>query len=109
MFQAGDYYRDTVGFIVFDVVIDNSLWLTREEIKVLADNLELPTPAYLGSMTEQDIIEFVKSTPLSRVSVKPHCIEGIIARPEPLLLLKNGTPLMWKLKCRDFLLNKFEM
>ena len=28
--------------------------------------------------------------------------EGIVARTEPLLLFRNGEPLKWKLKTRDF-------
>ena len=100
--QSGDYYRDTPGFILFDILLDNKLWLTRQEIKLIADQLGLPVPADLGIMTEQEVIAFVKSNPPSRVSIQQHCLEGIIARPEPLLLLQNGTPLMWKLKCRDF-------
>ncbi len=34
--------------------------------------------------------------------IKPQIIEGVIARPEPLLLFRTGKPVVWKLKVRDF-------
>lgn len=43
-----------------------------------------------------------ESNPLSLCSEKPQVMEGIIARTDPLLLMRNNQRLMWKLKCKDF-------
>ena len=99
--SAGPYYRKTVGFMLFDILI-GSWWLTREAIAEKAQLLEVPVPADLGIMTEQEIIHFVTSKPLSKCTIKPYQIEGIIARTEPLMLFRNSKPVMWKLKIKDF-------
>ena len=52
-------------------------------------------------MTQEEIIKFVKSKPQSLCSVNPQGMEGIIARPEPLVLFRNGKPIVWKLKVKD--------
>lgn len=99
--SAGPHYRKDVCFMLFDVNID-SFWQDREHSKYIADLLKLPFPPSLGIMSELEIIEFVKSKPASKCSVEYQIIEGIIARTENLLLFRNQTPFMWKLKVRDF-------
>ncbi len=99
--QAGDYYRKDVGFMLFDVVIDR-WWLTREGVHNIGQQLNIPVAPDLGIMHEQEIIDFVKSKPESRCSIKPHGMEGVIVRSEPLMLFRNGKPIVWKLKVRDF-------
>lgn len=99
--QTGDFYRTDVGFMLFDVIVDR-WWLTRESVKEMGEQLELPVPPDLGVMKEDEIIEFVKSKPQSRCSIKPQVLEGIIARSEPVMLFRNGRPIIWKLKVRDF-------
>lgn len=98
---AGPSYREDVGFMLFDVVVDR-WWLTREGVASIGSQLDLPVPPQLGIMSESEIIDFVKSKPLSQCSIKPQIIEGVIARPEPLLLFRTGKPVVWKLKVRDF-------
>ena len=53
-------------------------------------------------MDEKQIIEFVKSKPLSLCSITPHTIEGIVARAEPTVYFESGVPVIFKLKCKDF-------
>lgn len=98
---SGPSYRDDVGFMLFDALVDG-LWQTREELARIGDQLNLPVPPQLGVMTEAEIVDLVKSKPLSRCSIKPQAIEGVVVRSEPLLLFRNGNPLTWKLKVRDF-------
>lgn len=98
---CGGNYRSDPGFILFDVLVGN-WWLKREDVHDLADKLEIPHAPDLGIMTEDEIVEFVKSRPPSRCSRSPQIMEGIIARSHPLLLFRNGKPLMWKLKCKEF-------
>lgn len=98
---AGPFYRKDVHFMLFDVLVGH-WWLTREAIREKAACLDVPTPPDLGSMTEAEIMAFIHSKPLSLCSDKSQVMEGIIARPEPLLLFRNGKPLVWKLKVKDF-------
>lgn len=100
--QNGGNYRDDVGFILFDVW-GCSRWSTREEVKQIAELLNLPTPYDYGLMTEEEIIALVKSKPNSPTAVRPMVMEGVICRSEP-LLIKNSdnNPLIWKLKCKEF-------
>ena len=53
-------------------------------------------------MTEEEIVNFVKSKPLSQCSRIPQMIEGVVCRSEPLTLFRNGKPIMFKLKCKEF-------
>lgn len=99
--SAGPFYRKTVGFMLFDILIGH-WWLTRKDVVQKAQDLEIPFPPTLDIMNEQEIINFVQSEPASRCTIKPYVMEGIIARPEPLILFRNGQPLMWKLKVKDF-------
>jgi len=100
--QSGGNYRNDIGFILFDIWGGNR-WSTREEVKTLADLLNLPTPHTYGMMTEQEIIDLVKSKPNSPTAIRPMQFEGVICRSEP-LLVNNYTrdPVMFKLKCKDF-------
>lgn len=98
---GGGNYRKEVGFILFDIVV-GGWWLKREDVTELAKKMEIPVVPDLGIMSEDEIVEFVKSKPLSKCSQNPQMMEGIIARSEPLMLFRNGKPLMWKLKCKEF-------
>ncbi|HSW73681.1 MAG TPA: RNA ligase family protein [Candidatus Limnocylindria bacterium] len=99
--SAGPFYRKDVGFMLFDIHI-GSFWLTREAVQEKAQQLAVAYPPDLGIKTETEIIEFVQSKPHSLCSYRAQVMEGIIARPEPLLLFRNNKPLVWKLKVRDF-------
>jgi hypothetical protein len=100
--KVGSSYSSSPKFILFDVWI-GGWWLKREDVAKLANDLGIESAPDLGIMTEQEIIEFVKSKPLSKCSIIPQMIEGIIARPDPLCMFRNGSPIMWKLKCKEFI------
>lgn len=97
---CGSKYRDDQAFILFDVVI-GGWWLKREDVKAIADKLDIPMVPDLGIMTEDEVMEYIKSMPLSKVSKELLQIEGVVCRSEPLMLFRNGKPIMWKLKCKD--------
>ncbi len=88
--------------MLFDVVVDRWWLTTREGVAHIASQLNLPIPPQLGTMSEAEIIDFVKSKPQSKCSIIPQVMEGVIVRPEPLLLFRNSNPIVWKLKVRDF-------
>lgn len=99
--SCGGNYRKDVGFILFDVII-NGWWLKREDVQDIAIKLDIPMVPDLGVMTAEEIVEFVKSKPLSKCSHTTQMMEGIVARSDPLMLFRNGKPIMWKLKCKEF-------
>ncbi|MFW6130107.1 MAG: RNA ligase family protein [Atribacterota bacterium] len=108
MQKGGGRYRDNASFALFDVNI-NGWWLERENVEDIANKLDIDIVPEMGIMTEEEIISLVKNTGYklkgfkSRISKdKTLDAEGIVARSYPLVLFKNGDPLMWKLKQEDF-------
>jgi ATP-dependent RNA circularization protein (DNA/RNA ligase family) len=99
--KGGGLYRDDPGFILFDVWVDG-WWLNRDSVEDIADKLNIPVVPVLGVMDYQKASELVKSNPASVVADLPKIAEGIVARSHPLVLFRDGTPVMWKLKTRDF-------
>lgn len=101
--QSGGIYRRDVSFILFDIYM-NGRWSTREEVKEIANLLDLETPHDFGIMTQDDIISFVKSKPHGEYGDKKYIIEGVVCRSEPLMRFNNrsANPVTWKLKVRDF-------
>lgn len=99
--KVGSNYRKDMGFILFDVV-NSGWWLKQENVKDIADGLSIPYAPIIGIMNEEEIVSYVKSKPISLCSQDEQVMEGIIARSEPLVLLRSGEPLMMKLKCKEF-------
>ena len=98
---AGPSYREDPSFILFDIKIDRH-WLSRESVKDIASKLGVPTVPDLGIMTEEEIVAYVKSKPMSLCSEKPQVMEGIVARSKPVVYDRHGNPFMFKLKCKEF-------
>ncbi len=99
--QSGGNYRKEIGFILFDTKIVN-WWLKREDVEITAQNLEIPVVPSFGIMREEEIVDLVKSKPLSKCSEIDQVIEGVVCRSEPLMLYRNGNPIKFKLKCKEF-------
>lgn len=99
--QSGGNYRSTVGFILFDIYI-NEMWLKQDDVLGIAEKLGIPYAPFIGVMTEEEIVDYIKSKPLSHCSETPQIMEGVICRPVQPLLLRNRNPLLFKLKCKDF-------
>lgn len=99
---VGANYRDSAGFILFDVVRHDRNWLDRVSVVEIGAKLGVPVVPDLGVMTEDQIVEFVKSRPMSLCSLKHQIMEGVVCRAEPEVYFKHGAPVMFKLKCRDF-------
>jgi hypothetical protein len=90
-----------VSFILFDIWV-NGWWLMRLSVREISKRLGIDIVPEIGIMTENEIVEYVKSKPLSNCSMNPQMMEGIIARSEPLVCFRNGKPVVWKLKCKEF-------
>lgn len=99
---AGSFYRAEPGFILFDCYFCG-WWLKREDVKDIATKLDIPSCPSLGIMNEKEIVKYLKSKPLSQCSELPQMMEGVVCRSEPLMLQRNGKPVMFKLKIKDIL------
>lgn len=99
--KGGGAYRSDAGFILFDVWVDG-WWLQRDAVEDIAAKFEIATAPTLGIMTYEQIVDYVKATPESLVAKDTKIMEGVVARSYPLVLFRDGTPIMFKLKVRDF-------
>jgi len=99
--KGGGLYRDDAGFILFDVWIDG-WWLDRPNVEDVAKKMGLDVVPIMGIGPMNMAVELVKSAPNSLISKQPKVIEGIVARSYPLVLFRDGDPLMFKLKVRDY-------
>jgi len=108
--QDGSYYSEYEDFYLFDAVIDG-FWLSRKSIYDIAKELFDPGVNIrmgdkVNTVNKQQIVEFVKEKSLSFIAANltgsKHVMEGIVARSEPLMYFRDGTPIMFKLKCSDF-------
>lgn len=98
---CGGNYRADPGFILFDVLVGR-WWLKRDDVRIIGEKIGVPTCPFIDYMTVEKVIEFVKSKPLSRCSHVPQMMEGVVCRSEPLVLHRDSKPVMFKLKCKDF-------
>lgn len=96
----GSNYRSDVSFICFDIKI-GSWWMDRGHVRHLCSEMGIDCVPEIGIMSNEEIWEFVASKPLSKISKVPQMMEGVVCRPEPLLLFRNQNPLIFKLKCKD--------
>lgn len=99
--KGGGLYRKDAGFILFDVVVGD-WWLNRSNVEEIASNLDINCVELIGTMSYNDAVKYVQSSPTSLEADQIKTMEGIVARSNPLMLFRNGNPIMWKLKDRDF-------
>jgi len=105
--QKGGDYSPTLRIRLFDARVA-FWWLKREDVAGIAASLGIAAVPELG------VIRFIPNSAEALASVidgsrvakedggTGRSAEGVVARSEPLLLLRNGQRLMWKLKFRDF-------
>jgi len=100
---CGSRYRKDVSFILFDVFIDG-WWLEKDGVIDIAQNLNIEHTINQAVMTTNEVVEFVKSNPISYISEdRTLVMEGVMARCFPLMLFRQRQlPIMFKLKCSDF-------
>lgn len=101
---CGSRYRKDVSFILFDIWIDG-WWLEKEKVLEIANALDIEHTINQRIMTTNEVVEYVKSKPKSYIAEdKDLVMEGVIARSAPLMLFRQRmTPIMFKLKVRDFI------
>ena len=97
--QKGGSYRKDKGFILFDVMIDGC-WLNMGNVKGIAESFGMEVVPDVIEGTLAELIAYVESAPNSTYGAFP--MEGIVARPEMVLLNNRGERLITKIKCKDF-------
>jgi RNA ligase len=108
--QSGGLYRNEPGFILFDAYV-GGWWLERGKVKEIADGMGLDTTPLIdltskypeGCKCSVNLIEdYVRSKPNSICANQVRPMEGVVCRSNPLMLFRDGTPIMFKLKVKDF-------
>lgn len=99
---GGNYIKDGVGFILFDVKVDK-WWLKREDCEYIAEALEVPIVPVIGHMTMLEAIEYVKKGFKSTIAQnKDYDAEGLVLRTPCGLMNRKGERLIFKIKTCDF-------
>lgn len=97
--QKGQKYRETPGFILFDVKVGR-WWLKREDVVDIADKLNIEVVPHRGIGTLWDAVEAAREGIPSLFG--DFEAEGYVARPAVELLDRSGERIIAKIKCRDF-------
>jgi ATP-dependent RNA circularization protein (DNA/RNA ligase family) len=98
--QSGGLYGEEEKFILFDVWIDG-WWLDYDKVFDIAEQLNIRHVPFYEWKSETFVIGKVKRGFQSLLS-KDKQAEGLVAKSYPLMLFRNGTPIIWKLKTKDF-------
>jgi hypothetical protein len=101
--QSGGYYSKEQRFVLFDVKI-GFWWFEFDNVIDSAQKLGVPHVPVLNLPRDdkKNIIEYVKARPYSKYAENTHISEGVVARAYPMVLFREGTPIKFKLKCKDF-------
>lgn len=102
--KGGSLYRDTKGFILFDVLVGDKWWLDKAAVDDVAGKLGIEVVPYLGRMKLDQIVEHVRNPFASKIGTA--ISEGVVARPIETLFDKRGERVVIKLKTKDFLPGK---
>lgn len=97
--QKGGGYRQDKGFILFDVMIDGC-WLNIGSVLGIAESFGMIVVPTIMEGTLTEIIAFIETKPKS--SFGDFEMEGVVARPEMVLLNNRGERLITKIKVKDF-------
>lgn len=101
--QRGGWYRDTPGFILFDVRV-GQWWLRWDAIEAIAKAIEVDLVPIVAIAPLPLLVSLVRGGFRSVVakSAIAEQAEGIVARPTCDLVSRNGGRIIVKIKTRDF-------
>jgi len=99
--EVGKKYSETNKFTLFDANIDG-WWLEPDKIEKLAAEIGIGSVPELGLMDEEEIVSCCRGNTYSKISKEKLIAEGIVARAHPQVLFRDGTPVMFKLKTKDY-------
>lgn len=96
---GGNYKRDGVDFILFDVMI-GGLYLERHNVEDIAAKLGIGVVPIVGTGTIADAIDMVAPGFASTIGIAR--AEGLVLRPEVELFDRRGHRVITKIKTKDF-------
>ena len=102
--KGGGNYNSGQSFRLFDVWIDG-WWLEWDSVEEIAEKLGIKTAPVIDETDIKTAIAIVKSNYWSEVAMEEgikYLAEGIVARAYPMMLFRNGIPIKWKLKVKDY-------
>lgn len=100
--KGGNYIKNGVGFIVFDVKVGN-MYLLRPSMEEIALKLGAPVVPYMGQFTIDEAIEFVKKGFKSTIAEnKDYDAEGLVLKTPDGLMTRRGERIIFKIKTCDF-------
>lgn len=100
--NGGNYIKDDVSFILFDVKI-GKWWLTRESCEQVAKALGIDIVPLIGHVTIPEAIDYVRKGFKSIIAQnKDYDAEGLVLKAPYGLLRRNGERLITKIKTVDF-------
>lgn len=102
--KGGGLYRADKSFILFDVLVGDQWWMSRQVVEQIAKDLGVDSVPYLGMMTLDEIVRLVRQPFASQIGRA--MAEGVVARPIETLYDKHGRRIIIKLKTSDFLPGK---
>jgi len=95
-------YGDESELIIFDIIVDN-WWLKQPDVEEISKKLGFRSaPVVSEAMTTENIVDYVKAQENSLLTEKPYVMEGVVCTSNPLLLTRNGEPVRFKLKTKDY-------
>lgn len=97
--QSGEKYSQEQRFVLFDVFIA-SWWLKRESVEAIAKELDIEIVPIVGQGSLHHMVDCVKDGFKSNWG--DFQAEGVVARPTTELFRLNGSRVITKLKCKDF-------
>lgn len=109
--KGGNYIKNGVGFIVFDVKVGD-MYLLRDSMEDIASKLGAPVVPYMGQFTIDEAIEFVKKGFKSTIAEnKDYDAEGLVLKSPDGLCTRRGERIIFKVKTCDFIKykNKYGM
>ena len=95
-----NYKADGVDFVLFDVLVNDILWLKREDVADIANKLGIKDVPIIGQGTLAELNDVVKRGMTSTWG--NFAAEGIVARPTIELKDRSGNRIITKLKHKDF-------
>jgi hypothetical protein len=107
--QSGGDYRTGVSFRLFDVRVGD-WWLNAADVDDVAAKLGIQTaPCFqrdimflLYPSSADELRDLLPGSIVAGEEGRGRRAEGIIARTDPLLFMRDGRRVMWKLKFTDF-------
>ena len=107
--QNGGRYRQGVAVRIFDVLV-GEWWLHWSDVEDVAKKLQVLTVPALDEWSDlpategqlRHVLGGGNSWVAGTEGHRQVEAEGVVARTEPLLFMRDGQRLMWKLKFSDF-------